>query len=150
LQSISFFSRGRIDAKSSRRAERGFVLAAALLIAVLYFALMELMLLDSTRAFQDAQRFRSHVIAATLAEDGAELAAAGMVTKSGANVDRDDLQGTVSGNYVRSGNNFELTSNFELTGNASTKGVPPASAHVRLQGRITGTTVSIDYSTHSQ
>jgi hypothetical protein len=120
------------------------VLAAALLIAVLYFALMELLLLDSTRAFQDAQRFRSHVIAATLAEDGAELAAAGMVTKSGANVDRDDLQGTVSGNYVRSG------SNFELTGKASTKGVPPASAHVRLQGSITGTTVSIDYSTHSQ
>lgn len=145
MQSISFFSRGRIDARSSRRAERGFVLATALLIAVLYFALMELLLLDSTRAFQDAQRFRSHVIAATLAEDGAELAAAGMVAKSGANIDRDDLQGTITGNYVRTG-----CCNFELTGNASTKGVPPASAHVRLQGRITGTTVSIDYSTHSQ
>lgn len=145
MQSISFFSRGHTDAKSSRRGERGFVLATALLIAVLYFALMELMLLDSTRALQGAQRFRAHVMAATLAEDGAELAAAGMVAKSGANVDRDDLQGTVSGNYVRSG-----CCNFELTGDASTKGVPPASAHVRLQGRVTGATVSIDYSTHSQ
>lgn len=145
MQSINFFSRGRTDVKSSRRTERGFVLATALLIAVLYFALMELMLLDSTRAFQDARRFRSHVMAAALAEDGAELAAAGMVAKSGASVARDDLQGTVAGNFVRGG-----CCNFELTGDASTKGVPPASAHVRLQGRITDTTVSIDYSTHSQ
>jgi hypothetical protein len=145
LQSIRFSSRGRTDAKSSRRTERGFVLLAALLIAVLYFALMELLLLDSTLALQDAQRFRSRVMAATLAEDGAELAAAGMVAKSGASVDRDDLQGTVSGNYVRTG-----CCNYELTGKALTKGVPPASAHVRLQGRINGTTVSIDYATHSQ
>ena len=72
-------------------------MAAALLIAVLYFALMELMLIDSTRALQDAQRFRSHVLAGALAEDGAELAAAGMVGKMGNSADRDDLQGTLNG-----------------------------------------------------
>lgn len=138
MRSTSFSSRGRTD-------ERGFVLAAALLIAVLYFALMELLLLDSARALQDAQRFRSHVIAATLAEDGAELAAAGMVAKSGGNADREDAAGKVIGSYVRNG-----CCNFELNGEASAKGVPPASAYVRLQGRIEGNTIFIDYATHSQ
>ncbi len=145
LRSTSFFSRGHTRHASSGRGQRGFVLAAALFVAVLYFALMELLLLDSTRALQDAQRFRSHIMAGALAEDGAELAAAGMVMKTGNSADRDDLQGTINGTYVRSG-----CCNFELTGSALTKGVPPARAQVRLQGRINGNTVSIDYSTHSQ
>jgi hypothetical protein len=138
LPSISFSSRGRTD-------QRGFVLAAALLIAVLYFALMELLLLDSTRALQDAQRFRSHLIAATLAEDGAELAAAGMISKSGGSAERDDDAGKVVGTYVRTG-----CCSFELKGDATARGVPAASAHVRLQGRIQGNTIAIDFATHSQ
>lgn len=138
MPSINFSSRGRTE-------ERGFVLAAALLVAVLYFALMELLLLDATRALQDAQRFRSHLIAATLAEDGAELAAAGMVTKSGGSADRDDDAGKVVGTYVRNG-----CCSFELKGDATAKAVPPASAHVRLQGRIEGNTITIDYATHPQ
>ena len=60
--------------------ERGYVLIAAIALAILYFALMELMLIDSSRALREAQRFRSKVIATTLAESAAELSAASMVT----------------------------------------------------------------------
>ncbi len=61
-----FFNRGRTS------NQRGFVLGAALLLAVLYFALMELLLLDSTLSLQQAQRFRAHIMATTLAESAAE------------------------------------------------------------------------------
>jgi hypothetical protein len=114
------------------------------MIAVLYFALMELMLIDSTRSLQQAQRFRAHVIAAALAENAAELAAAGMITNPGGEVQSEDIQGTINGQYVRTGDKFELS------GEAATKGIPSASAHVRLQGRIIANHVTIDWSTHSQ
>jgi hypothetical protein len=54
----------------ARTAERGFVLGMAMVIAVLYFLLMELLLIDSSRALGEAQRFRSRVVAAALAENG--------------------------------------------------------------------------------
>lgn len=138
LRSIRFCSRGRTG-------ERGFVLVAALALAILYFALMELMLIDSTRALQEAQRFRARVIAAAMAESGAEMAAARMIELSGSTARANDGQGEMSGVYRRSG-----CCDFELLGNATTSGVPEASARVRVQGRINGTTVSIDYTTHSQ
>ena len=133
-----FFSRGRTN------KQRGFVLGAALLLAVLYFALMELLLLDSTLSLQQAQRFRAHIVATTLAESAAELAAAGMVTKPGPEVESEDAQGTMAGTCVRNGNVFELT------GEATTKGVPSAAAHVWLKGSIDGNRVTIDFATHSQ
>ncbi|HEX7420223.1 MAG TPA: hypothetical protein VF505_10080, partial [Thermoanaerobaculia bacterium] len=58
-----------------RKNQRGFVLITALTISILYFALMELLLIDSSRALREAQRFRAHVLAGTLAESAADLAA---------------------------------------------------------------------------
>lgn len=123
-------------------SERGFVLAAALIIAILYFALMELLLLDSTRALQEAQRYRSRVIAATLAESGAELSAAQLVTNTGANVSASNDQGTMAGTMKHFGNGFEIVGDGDATG------VPPAHAHVELKGAVFETHVQIDYATH--
>ena len=138
LRSIRSFSR-------DRTSERGFVLAAAIILAVLYLALIELLLLDGTRALQEAQRYRSRVVALTLAESAAELAAAQMVNNTNANVSVDTSDGTMTGTLMRSG------PNFVLTGDADTKGVARQHAHVRIQGRVVeGTRVVIDYTSHSQ
>jgi hypothetical protein len=142
LRSIRSSSRGRTS-------ERGFVLAAAIILAVLYFMLIELLLIDGTRALQEAQRFRSRIVALTLAESAAELAAAQMVNTTNAHVDVDTSDGTLSGSYLRSGDGFQLT------GDATTKGVATQKAHVSIQGRIVhlddGTQrVAIDYTNHSQ
>ena len=123
--------------------ERGFVLAAALIIAVLYFALMELLLLDSTRALNEAQSYHAHVVAATLAESGAELAAVNLVSSGGANVDAQDAQGTMSGKLTK------LGQTFEISGDGDAVGVPNAHAHVDLKGTVLGTHVQIDYATHT-
>ena len=124
--------------------QRGYVLISAIALAVLYFGLMELMLIDSSRALREAQRFRSRVVASALAESAAELAAAQMVTRPSANANAQDEQGQMTGRLTVSGEQFELN------GEGITAGVAPVSAHVRVQGRILGTHVAIDYTFHSQ
>jgi hypothetical protein len=124
--------------------QRGYVLISAIALAVLYFGLMELMLIDSSRALREAQRFRSRVIASSLAESAAELAAAQMVTRPGASANASDEQGEMTGTLRVSGNQFELN------GQGVTAGVQPVTATVRVQGRIEGNHVAIDYTFHSQ
>lgn len=129
----------------ARTRERGYVMIAAVALAILYFALMELMLIDSSRALREAQRFRSHVIAATLAESAAELSAASMVTRNaGDNINADDEQGSMKANCKVSGTAFDIDAE------AKTSGVMPMKATVRVQGRIVGQRVMVDYTYHSQ
>jgi len=121
------------------------VLIAAIALAILYFALMELMLIDSSRALREAQRFRSHVIAATLAESAAELSAASMVTRNaGDTINADDEQGSMKANCKVAGTAFDIDAE------ANTSGVIPMKATVRVQGRIVGQRVMVDYTYHSQ
>ena len=135
--------------KSSYRgrtnSQRGYVLLSSIALAVLYFALMELMLIDSSRALREAQRFRSRIISSTLAESAAELAAANMVTNNASNsVKATDEQGSMDGSLHVAGGQFEIVAN------AQSAGVQAMKASVRVQGRIEGTRVIIDYTFHSQ
>lgn len=121
------------------------MLITAIAMAILYFALMELMLIDSSRALGEAQRFRSRVVAATLAESAAELSAASMVTRhAGDVINADDEQGSMKATCT-----VNATA-FNIDAAASTAGVSPAKASVRVQGRIVGTQVLVDYTYHSQ
>jgi hypothetical protein len=128
-----------------RTRESGYVLVAAITIAILYFALMELMLIDSSRALREAQRFRSKVVAATLAESAAELSAASMVTRNaGDSINADDEQGSMKSTCKVNGPAFDIDAE------ATTSGVSPVTSSVRVQGRIVGKRVMIDYTFHSQ
>ena len=128
-----------------RTHERGFVLIAVIALAVLYFALMELMLIDSSRALGEAQRFRSRVIAATLVESAAELSTASMVTRgAGDTINAQDEQGSMQATC-------RVTAPaFEIDAEATTSGVMPVKSTVRVQGRIVGQRVVVDYTYHSQ
>jgi Tfp pilus assembly protein PilX len=130
---------------SRRKNQRGFVLVTALTLSVLYFALMELLLIDSSRALGEAQRFRSHVICETLAENAAELAAFQLITKSAASVNATNFQGTMHGELQRNSNSFVLN------GKGSSIGVMPQSSSVRVEGRIDESGgVKIDFTVHEQ
>jgi Tfp pilus assembly protein PilX len=130
------------------RSQRGYVLITAIVLAILYFALMELMLIDSSRSLQQAQRFRSRIVAQTLAESAAELAAVDLVDRYGTNVDAEDEQGRMTGKSTRT------PTTFVLDGTGTTAGVMPVTATVRVQGAIVGSGkdahVTIDYAFHSQ
>jgi Tfp pilus assembly protein PilV len=131
----------------ARITERGFALIAAVVLAVLYFALMELLLLDSSRELREAQRFKARVIAAALAENAAERLMLDVVTTTAtpALAPVETAQGWMSGRMVsRSGPNFRLYAEGE------TKGVVRQKAWVELTGRIEGTNIYIDVARHSQ
>jgi hypothetical protein len=121
------------------------VLIAALVLSILYFSLMALILMDSTRALNEANLFRARIVAATLAENGAERAALKMTARSRQIFSDKDWQGEYRGEYTRTADNFEI----EARGTAI--GVLTQRAVVRVQGRIlNGTIVKIDYTMHNQ
>jgi hypothetical protein len=103
------------------------------------------MLIDSSRALKEAQRFRSRIIAATLVESAAELSAASMVTRgTGDTINADDEQGSMKATCK------VAATAFNIDAEANTSGVMPTKATVRVQGRIIGSKVMVDYTYHSQ
>lgn len=127
-------------------SQRGFVLIMALVLSFLYFALMTLILIDCTRALHEANRFRARIVAATLAENGAELAALNITSLNSRKVEDKDWQGTFSGE-------IEITpssGDFEINAYGTAIGVVTQKAFVRLQGRVAGNVVKIDYAMHTQ
>jgi hypothetical protein len=135
----------RSSSRVHTRGERGFAIIAAFALAVLYFGLMELILIDASRALSEAQRFRSRVLAAALAEDAAELAAVNMRYRTGGTntLERPDRQ--LTGKLVRNGENFEIV------GEGKSIGAMTQEASVRVQGRMgEDGVVKIDYTMHGQ
>ena len=130
---------------SKRKNQRGFVLITALTLSILYFALMELLLIDSSRALGEAQRFRAHIVAETLAENAAELAALQLITRNQANTDANDFQGTMHGELRRNSNSFVLT------GKGVSIGSLTQTAKVTVEGRVgEDGSVKIDFTVHGQ
>jgi len=129
----------------SRKNQRGFVLLTALTLSILYFALMELLLIDSSRALGVAQPFRAHVVAAALAENAAELAAFQIVTRSRAYVNAQDFQGTMHGVLQRNSNSFLIQGEGDATG------VMKQHAKVLVEGRLgEDGSVKIDFTVHGE
>ncbi|MEO8035068.1 MAG: hypothetical protein ABI837_11605 [Acidobacteriota bacterium] len=146
MPSIRSSNRARTD------SQRGFALISALVLAVLYFALMELMMIDATRALQEAQRFKAKVIASTLAESAAELAAERLVTSAGTIATAESPLGSMHGEMKKTGATTKKigATNFELRGEATTSGVSPVSATCLVEGHIDGTIIHIDWARLSQ
>ncbi|MDP9190720.1 MAG: hypothetical protein M3P06_03350 [Acidobacteriota bacterium] len=119
----------------------------ALIVAVLYFGLIELLLYDASRELGEARRFRARIIALTLAENGAELAAQNLVTvPPQAPVTIADWQGTMSGKVAKSAGGFTIDGTGDVTG------IVKVHATVIVQGRVDDEkkTIKIDYTFHSQ
>jgi hypothetical protein len=115
----------------------------AIVLAVLYFALVQLVLVDSQRELGEARRFRARIVADTLAENAAELAALQIVARESTpqfSVTMED--GTISGRMTKT------ASDFEIHGEGTTSGITQSTARVILRGRVVGTYVRIQYSLH--
>ena len=131
-------------------SQRGFALLWAIGLAVLFFMLIELMLIDSARELGEAQKFRARIVAAVLAENGAELSAHRIVDNVMHNPDHTDWQGTITGQMSKN----PLTGDFRIVGTGRTAGTQPATARVELKGRVDMTApgaprLQIFFSTHT-
>ena len=127
-----------------RPSERGFALAIALILAVLYFGLIELLLIDSARELRQARRYRSRIIALTLAENAAEGAARKFHDNPPRMFDQESDQGTMHGRLSGS-------DPFLLTGEGESAGTEKASARVKITGDVTDDgKISILFAQYSQ
>ena len=128
----------------ARTRERGYALISAIALAVLYFAVMQLIMIDSQRVLREAQRFRAKVISSALAENAAELAASQMLMASTQKIDAKDAEGTMKAT-LRKG-----ATDFVIEAEGTSYGAESRQATVKLQGRVLGTKVLVDYAAHSQ
>ena len=123
------------------RDERGFVLISALLISLLFFGLIELALRDTTEAVRSAHRQRARFASEILADNGIELAAAGMVYEIPKNETRANRDGTMNGTFTPLPGN-----RFELRGEGTSGGVAVVKTSIVLRGRSMGSSVVIEES----
>jgi len=128
------------------------VLVAAIALAILYFGLMELMLIESQRALREAQRFRAKIVATTLAENAAELAAEHLCQNWVATIDYTNGDGKMDGKMERApapeGAN-PPRSPFSITVTGTSSGVPASSETLKLDGNVVGgNQIEITYANH--
>lgn len=142
----------RFSSRVRTRSQRGYVLISAIVLAILFFALMTLMLIDSSRALREAQRVRSRIIASTLAENAAELAAVDMINRSSAQIDAEDWQGKMTSTMQRASDvklGIPVVA-FNIAARGITSGVQPVTSEVRVQGVIESDHIRVDFTYHSQ
>ncbi len=133
----------RSCSRAPKSSERGYALIAALVLAILYFAMVELLLLDASRELAEARRFRARIVAETLAENGAELAALNIVTTKMSEVNAEDWQGTLIGRMVNADGTFDIQAEGKSSGLAESK------AKVIVRGRVVGGDVRVQYTVHT-
>ncbi len=134
-----------MSSNRNRKSERGFALIIALILAILYFGFIELLMMDASREMSEARRFRGRIVAMTLAENGAELAAAKMVIAPTPPPDETDEQGITTGKV-----SVNLAHQFDIIGTGKSTGREGTSATVHLEGVINDQQVTIYFSRHYQ
>lgn len=139
--------------RSSRRAhadgERGYALLSALVLAVLFFALISLVLWESTVRYRAAQAFRARILAQSLAANAAEMSASGLAAGSPLAVSLETEEGTMAAKGTASTDTDGVT-RFEIEAEGVTRGVRPSFATVKARGRIESGQLTITSTKHSQ
>ena len=135
----------RSSSRARRSSERGYALISALVLAILYFAMVELLLIDSARELEAARRFRARIVAETLAENGVELAAVRIVLNERSEGTVEDWQGKVTARMAKNVSSGQ----FDIVSEAKTAGVTESKAKVLVRGRGVGGDVKIQYTVHT-
>lgn len=135
----------------SERSERGFALAGALIVALLFFAIVAAVLMESTTALRSAQFFRARLASQALAESGAEVAAASMQTHGSQAVETETSEGRISGEYRLVATEDPDVMQFTITGRGTTTGTPEATATVYVYGRLwSNGAIRVEQTRHEQ
>ena len=105
--------------------------------------MVELLLIDSARELEEARRFRARIVAETLAENGAELAALNIVTAEKTEATAEDWQGAILGRMAKT------PGGFDIEAEGRTSGVTESKVRVLVRGRVVGNDVRIQYTVHT-
>ena len=135
---------------SNREREQGYVLISVMVIAMLYFALIMLVLWESSEKLRLAQRFRARLVAQALAENAAELAAKGMAGGSTSSVEEEIDSGFLRASSTLGAADSQGKREFTIKAEGRTKGSQAATATVDVWGHVVGKQVVITRTLHSQ
>jgi hypothetical protein len=130
--------------------ERGFALLSAIVIAVLFFVLIQLLLVEATSASRQAVRFGARITSQVLAENAAELAALQMVRLGPMGL-QEQLDGaSIQATWQRFPEQNAGEVPYLIRASASVEGVQPVEARVEVYGRLGATWITVDRTEHSQ
>ncbi|MBV9495581.1 MAG: hypothetical protein JOZ54_15140 [Acidobacteria bacterium] len=107
---------------------------------------MQLLLIDSSRSLHEAQSFKARVVAKTLAENGAEIAATNAVNQDSGGGSVTDAQGFCRGTLAPGSGVNTLV----IRGEGQTSGVVSQTATVDLLLNRNFKQLNIAYAKHSQ
>jgi hypothetical protein len=131
--------------RAAKTDRRGFVLITVLVLALLFFAMMELMLIESTQAMRGATRYRARVMAQAMAENAVELVAHDLLNGIGKSVTTETEDGLMSGTLEHFPDGT-----FRITAFAETAGALTHRATVEVRGTVSGPEVVVTRTRHSQ
>src|SRR5688500_16300349 len=136
----------------ARTSESGFALALAVVLAVLYFGLIQLLMMDASGQLAEARRFRARIVALTAAENAAELAAAD-ITNPNRQLFQDvdeDTNARWTGRMQKAGSHVDPVTGhtitpFLISAEAETIGVVKQKAKDRKSTRLNSSHLVISY-----
>jgi Tfp pilus assembly protein PilX len=139
--------------KSSSRTrsaeERGFALISALVISFLFFAVIGLILIESTLSLRSAHRFRAKVVAQNLAESGMQLALQELAMGDDGRIDYSAAEGKIT-STCETRVLPSMQTEFELNVTGSSADVQPSVSKIKAIGIVDGGTVTVQQLEHSQ
>ncbi len=103
---------------------------------------------EATVRYRAAQRFRARVVAQTLAENAAELAAGGLPSAASATIDEEIDDGIMAAESTVTGDTGNGA--FHITAAGRSGGVLRVDASVEVWGRLVNGRAVIDRTRHSQ
>lgn len=114
-------------------SERGFALISVLVVALLYFAFLQLLLTESSEAFRSAERYRARVVSRIMADNAAELVAEGMVMTASQKAEATLPEGTMAASLTQpAAGQFVIDARGEATGSF------PATSTLHVEGLLIG------------
>lgn len=130
--------------------ESGFAIAGALVLAFLFFALVALLMIESTAVMQQASRFRARIAAETLSESAAEIAALRMIsTKSDDEFSEEVSGGVMEAKWKRSPTGNPAVDAFVIIAKGRTNGIPQVERTTKVYGQILGSNIQLIRTVHA-
>ncbi len=118
-----------------------------MVIAALYFGLIALVLMEAGEAYRSAARFRARLVAQSLAESGAELAAQRMLISAGTTAEAECDEGFMKGTYRRLPTD---PPSFLIDATGQTRGPVKIVSTIHVEGHFEDSRIVIDRTRHSR
>jgi uncharacterized protein YbjQ (UPF0145 family) len=137
-----------LSIESLRRArtdQKGFALLSAFFLAILYFALMELMLHSTTESLRETQRGTRRIAVEILADNAAELGAENLVKTLHRNAKLDS-----GADRMRGSTKVAADGAFTIEAEGHVGGAGATSLKLVVAGRIAGSDVLIERISYAQ